>query len=65
VFWSLLACASVITVNVTRMSLMGISRAHYEAIHSEWGDLVTNTIMLVLMVGISVLGSRREIFARA
>ena len=64
-FWSLLACMSVITVNVTRMSLMGISRAHYDAIHSEWGDLVTNTVMLVLMVGISVLGSRREIFARA
>ena len=65
IFWSLLACVSVITVNVTRISLMGVSHRYYEAIHSEWGDLVTNTIMLVLMVGISVLGSRREIFARA
>jgi hypothetical protein len=64
IFWSLLACASVITVNVTRISLMGIDHAHYNAIHSESGDLVTNSIMLVLMVGISVLGSRREIFAR-
>jgi hypothetical protein len=65
IFWSLLACASVIAVNVTRISLMGLSRSHYEAIHSEWGDLVTNTIMLALMVGFSVLGARRELFARA
>ena len=65
IFWSLLVCASVITVNVTRISLMGLSHRHYDAIHSEWGDLVTNTVMLCLMVGISVLGARREIFARA
>jgi hypothetical protein len=65
IFWSLLACGSVIAVNVTRISLMGLSRSHYEAIHSQWGDLVTNTIMLVLMVGVSVFGARRELFARA
>jgi hypothetical protein len=52
-------------VNVTRISLMGWSRSNYEAIHSQWGDLVTNSIMLVLMVGVSVLGARREIFSRA
>jgi hypothetical protein len=63
--WSGLACASVIAVNVTRISLMGWSRAHYNAIHSEWGDLVTNTAMLILMVTFSVLGARRELFARA
>jgi hypothetical protein len=65
IVWSLLACASVIAVNVTRISLMGLSHAHYAAIHSEWGDLVTNSVMLVLMVGFSVLGARRELFARA
>ena len=62
--WSSLACASVIAVNVTRISLMGVSRSHYEAIHSQWGDLVTNSIMLGLMVGFSVLGARRELFSR-
>jgi hypothetical protein len=63
--WSSLACASVIAVNVTRISLMGLSRSHYEAIHSQWGDLVTNSIMLGLMLGFSVLGARRELFSRA
>jgi hypothetical protein len=65
VLWSLLACASVIAVNVSRISLMGLSRSHYDAIHSPLGDLVTNSIMLVLMIGVSVLGARREIFSRA
>jgi exosortase/archaeosortase family protein len=62
--WSLLACASVIAVNVSRISLMGVSHSYYDAMHGEWGDLVTNTIMLVLMVGFSVLGARRELFSR-
>jgi hypothetical protein len=62
--WAGLACLTVITVNVTRISLMGLSHRHYEAIHSTCGD-ITNSIMLALMVGMTVLGARREIFARA
>jgi exosortase/archaeosortase family protein len=62
--WAGLACTSVIAVNVTRISLMGLSQRHYEVIHSTWGDMVTNSIMLALMVGVTVLGARREIFAR-
>ena len=65
ILWSLLACASVIAVNVTRISLMGLSHAHHAAIHSETGDLVSNLVMLILMVGFSVLGARRELFSRA
>jgi exosortase/archaeosortase family protein len=65
VIWAALACASVISVNVTRISLMGLSHRHYEVIHSSWGDMITNSIMLALMVGVTVLGARREIFARA
>lgn len=65
VLWAGLACASVIAVNVTRISLMGFSQRHYELIHSSWGDMITNSIMLAAMVGITVLGARREIFARA
>jgi hypothetical protein len=63
--WSSLACLSVIAVNVTRISLMGVNQAFYESIHNQWGDLVTNSIMLVLMVTFSVLGARRELFSRA
>lgn len=65
VFWAGLACASVIAVNVTRISLMGFSHRHHELIHSSWGDMISNTVMLALMVGVTVLGARREIFARA
>jgi exosortase/archaeosortase family protein len=65
VIWAGLACASVVAVNVTRISLMGLSHRHYEAIHSTWGDMITNSIMLALMVTVTVLGARREIFARA
>jgi hypothetical protein len=65
ILWSLLACASVIAVNITRISLMGLSHDYYDAIHGDSGDLVTNSIMLALMIGISVLGARRELFSRA
>ena len=62
--WSSLACASVIAVNVTRISLMGVGRSYYDAIHNEWGDLVTNSVMLALMVAFSLMGVRREVFSR-
>jgi hypothetical protein len=65
VLWSLLVCMSVIAVNVTRMSLMGLSYWHYEVFHSELGNMVANFIMLCLMIGFSVLGARRELFSRA
>ena len=62
--WSGLACASVIAVNVTRISLMGLGREWYNAIHGDWGDLVANSIMLALMIAISLFGVRRELFPR-
>jgi hypothetical protein len=62
--WCLLACISVIAVNVTRMSLMGLSQWNYISVHGPWGDAVGNTIILGLIVGISVLGVRRELFQR-
>lgn len=63
--WCLLICAAVVAVNVTRMSLMGLSISHYRAIHGETGDIVTSWIILMLTIGISVFGLRREIFPRA
>jgi hypothetical protein len=62
--WCLLACASVVAVNVTRISILGLSQWHYVAFHTAWGDAVTNTIILGLIVGISALGVRRELFRR-
>jgi len=65
IFWSLLACASVIAVNVIRISLMGLSPWHHDLIHNEWGNMVTNFIIVGLVVGFSVAGARREIFSRS
>ena len=62
--WCLLACISVIAVNITRLSLMGLSRWHYVTLHSPWSETVGNTIILGLIVGISLLGVRRELFQR-
>ena len=65
ILWSLLVCISVIAVNVTRISLMGLSHRHYDMIHGDLGDMVANFVMLTLMIGFSVLGVRRELFSRA
>ena len=62
--WCLLACASVVAVNVTRMAISGLSQWHYATFHSYWGDTVANVIILGLVVGISALGVRRELFQR-
>jgi hypothetical protein len=62
--WCLMACISVIAVNVTRISVQGLSQWHYTTFHSPWGDAVGNTIILGLIVSFSVLGVRRELFRR-
>jgi hypothetical protein len=59
-----LACISVIAVNVSRMSLMGLSQWHYAMIHGPWGDAIGNIVILGLIVGFSVLGARSEVFRR-
>ena len=65
ILWSSLIVTSVVAVNVTRLSLMGLSDWHYQTLHNEWGQIFMNTIILGLVVGISVLGVRRELFSRA
>jgi hypothetical protein len=65
ILWCLIACASVIAVNVTRISLMGLNLVHYDRIHNHLGDAVVNVIILSLTIGFCVLGVRRELFSRA
>ena len=64
VLWCLLAALSVIAVNVTRISVQGLSQWHYATFHSPWGDALGNATILGLIVGLSVLGVRREFFRR-
>jgi exosortase/archaeosortase family protein len=65
IFWCLLACSSVVAVNVIRVSLMGLSSAHYHMLHAPLADSVLNIIILVLIFAISVLGVRRDVLSRA
>jgi hypothetical protein len=62
--WCLMACLSVIAVNVTRISIAGLSQWHYTTFHNPWGEAVGNAIMLGLIVSFSVVGVRRELFQR-
>jgi hypothetical protein len=64
-WWCLLACGSVLVINVGRLSAMGMSLQHYEAIHNKIGDAVTDAMILILTLGWSFLGVRRELFSRA
>jgi exosortase/archaeosortase family protein len=62
--WCLLACSAAITVNVVRIVVTGLSYQHYETIHNQFGEMVGGFIILVLIVGICLIGVRREVFSR-
>jgi hypothetical protein len=62
--WCFLAAASVIAINVIRISLMGLTEMHYQMIHNYWGDMIANLLILGVMVGLCLLGVKRELFAR-
>ena len=65
ILWCLFACVSVVALNVTRLTFMGLSHSLYDAIHSTAGNIVANVITLGLTVLICMLGVRREVFSRA
>jgi len=62
--WCLLAALSVLTVNVTRIGLIGLYREHFETIHGSFGSRVADGLSLSLILAICLLGVRREIFVR-
>src|SRR5262249_32371444 len=64
VVWCVLACASVMAVNVVRITVMGMSHWHYETFHYGWGATAANAITLALIVAFTLLGVRRELFSR-
>jgi exosortase/archaeosortase family protein len=63
--WCFLACASVVAINVARISLMGLSHWHYLTFHYGWGATAANAVTLLFTVGFTVLGCRRELLSRA
>jgi exosortase/archaeosortase family protein len=63
--WCFLSCLAVVAVNVSRMAILGLSEDNYLNFHNQWGDAAVNVIMLGLIVGITALGLRRELFQRS
>jgi hypothetical protein len=53
----------LVAVNVSRLNLMGLSEWHFQTAHNQWGDMLSNTLILGLAVGISVIGVRRKLFS--
>ena len=62
--WCFLACFAVVSVNVLRLTILGSSEVSYLNFHNEWWNAVVNVIILGLIVGISALGVKRELFQR-
>jgi hypothetical protein len=64
--WLFLVCASVVAINVTRIALIGHSQANFQLIHmNQYTEVVLSTVFLCLIIGFSIIGARRELFARA
>jgi len=62
--WGLLAALSVLAVNVSRLSLIGLFPAYYSSIHGSPGSDIAAWLSLALVVVISLLGVGREAFVR-
>jgi exosortase/archaeosortase family protein len=62
--WALLACLSVIAVNVIRIALTGLSPSNYAALHAPFPEAVAGNIILAMVVGFSLVSARRELFSR-
>ena len=63
-YWCFLAAISVIAINVTRISLIGLSEMHYQTIHNHWGGAIVNLLILGVTVGLCLLGVKRELSFR-
>ena len=61
VWWCLLACTAVVTINVARLSLIGIYPEHQGILHGMLGATVAGWVTLVAIVGICALGVRRDL----
>jgi len=63
--FGVLATLSVVVVNVTRLSMIGLFPSHFSAIHGMPGSAIAAWLSLALVIAISLVGVGREAFARA
>jgi hypothetical protein len=62
--FGLLAILSVVVVNVTRLSLIGLFPSHFAVIHGMPGSAIAAWLSLALVIAISLVGVGREAFVR-
>jgi len=62
--WAALACLAVLTINVVRLSLIGMYSQYFDLLHGPIGATVANWTTLLAVVGICSLGSRPRVAAR-
>jgi hypothetical protein len=62
--WVALACMAVITINVTRVSLMGLYPDHFDLIHGPVGATMANWLTLGVTVAICLIGAGRNHMAK-
>jgi hypothetical protein len=63
--WVALACAAVVAINVTRISLIGFYPAYFDLLHGPVGATVASWLTLGITVTICLLAVRRDLPARA
>jgi hypothetical protein len=62
--FGLVATLSVLVVNVTRLSLIGLFPSHFSVIHGMPGSAIAAWLSLVLVIAISLIGVGRAAFVR-
>jgi hypothetical protein len=62
--FGLLATLSVVVVNVTRLSLIGLFPSHFSIIHGMPGSAIAAWLSLALVIAISLVGVGRAAFVR-
>lgn len=58
--YCLLACITVVVINVARLVLTGISHANFEVLHGSVGSLVTGWLTFMATLAICLYGATRE-----
>lgn len=62
--WYVLACLSVIAVNVARLSVISLYPQHFATIHGATGSGIVGWLTFGLIVAITFYGFRRDLLAR-
>lgn len=58
--WCLLACLSVVAINVTRISLMVLYRGYFELIHGPAGAAAASWLSVAAVLGVCLYGTRHD-----